>query len=73
MVFYGERIGTYARDVSEIAPLLNPALGMRAIGRLFGGRNLSVFRWIRIDATSVPEPDISDNSKIVQIDEIHHF
>ena len=51
--------------------LWNASLGM--IGRLLGVSTVSVLRWIRKEAKSIPCPEISEDSKIIQVDEMWHF
>ncbi len=62
-------------EMKALAVLLyalgNASFGM--IGRLLGVSNVSVLRWIRAEAMSVQTAEISEESKIIQVDEMWHF
>ncbi len=49
----------------------NASLGM--IGRILGVSTVSVLRWIRNEARKLPNPQISDENQIIQVDEMWHF
>ena len=49
----------------------NASYGMLA--RLFGVSEVAVYKWIRAEAESIPEPSPKSSSGIVQIDEMWHF
>ncbi len=49
----------------------NASYGM--IARLFGVSEVAVFKWIRKEATALPEPATPAEVEIVQLDEMWHF
>ena len=44
-----------------------------AIGRLLGVSDVSVLRWVRAEARTLPEPEVGAGAKVVLIDEMWHF
>lgn len=49
----------------------NMSFGM--IGRLLGVSDVSVLRWVRAEAETLPEPDSPADVKVLVIDEMWHF
>lgn len=49
----------------------NASFGM--IGRILGVSNVAVLKWIRNEAQKLPEPSVSKESTLIQIDEMWHF
>jgi len=45
----------------------------RYIAYLLGVSHVSVYKWIRSAAASIPEPDIPDDIKEIELDEMWHF
>ena len=44
-----------------------------SIGRILGVSDVSVLKWVRATASRLPEPVVPAETKIVMIDEMHHF
>ena len=44
-----------------------------SIGRILGVSDVSVLKWVRATASKLPEPVAPAETKIVMIDEMHHF
>jgi transposase len=49
----------------------NASFGM--IGRILGVSNVSVMKWIKKEAEHLPEPPVSEDATLIQIDEMWHF
>ncbi len=49
----------------------NASYGM--IARLLGVSEVSVYKWIRKEATSLPEPEVPADVEVVELDEMWHF
>ncbi len=43
------------------------------LGKLFGVSRSLTYRWIRAEAESLPEPDISNDIQEIEFDEMWHF
>ncbi len=43
------------------------------LGKLFGVSRSLTYRWIRAEAESLPEPEISNNIQEIEFDEMWHF
>ncbi len=43
------------------------------IGRLLGVSNVAVFKWIKKAAQSIPEPEVREDVKEMELDEMWHF
>jgi transposase len=49
----------------------NASFGM--ISRMLGVSNVAVMKWIKKEAESLPEPSVSKDSTLLQVDEMWHF
>ena len=49
----------------------NASYGM--IGRFLGVSQVTVYKWIKSAAASLPEPEVPADVEIIQLDEMHHF
>ena len=45
----------------------------RFLGQIFGVAHTTIYRWILKEAEQLPEPNISNNIRHVEIDEMWHF
>ncbi len=48
-------------------------MGFSAIGRLLGVSDVAVLKWVRAEATALPEPEVSAAVVTVEVDEMWHF
>ncbi len=48
-------------------------MGFSAIGRLLGVSDVAVLKWVRAEAASLPEPEISAAVVTVEVDEMWHY
>ena len=48
-------------------------MSFSAIGRLLGVSDVAVLRWVRAEASALPEPDVSATVVTVEVDEMRHF
>ncbi len=47
-------------------------MGFSAIGRLLGVSDVAVLKWVRAEAASLPEPEVSAAVVTVEVDEMWH-
>ena len=43
------------------------------IGRVLGVSDVAVLKWVRAEAASLPEPEVSAAAQTVEVDEMWHF
>ena len=48
-------------------------MSFNAIGRLLGVSNVAVLKWIRTEASALPEPEVAAEVVTVEVDEMWHF
>jgi transposase-like protein len=61
--------------MKALAVLLYGMGGMSfsAIGRLLGVSDVAVLKWVRAEASALPEPEVSTAVVTVEVDEMWHF
>jgi len=61
--------------MKALAVLLHGMGGMSfsAIGRLLGVSDVAVLKWVRAEASALPEPEVGASVVTVEVDEMWHF
>ncbi|MGI4944964.1 MAG: IS1/IS1595 family N-terminal zinc-binding domain-containing protein [Janthinobacterium lividum] len=61
--------------MKALAVLLYGMGGMsfRMIGRVLGVSDVAVLKWVRAEASTLPEPEVGSSVLTVEIDEMWHF